>query len=498
MHGCKIRKPHRRIVKSRRASGFQLSFDLAEPDVEEKADSADNAPSFSPAPPKSKSSEPEVFSVAALTRRIKSILEKGIGLVWVTGEISNYRRQSSGHHYFTIKDDAAQLACVLFAGDARLLRDLKLADGMAVRLSGELTVYERRGNYQLVVRLVQLEGEGALQARFEALKRMLDAEGLFAAERKRELPRFPRRVGVVTSPTGAALRDFLQILWRRNPQIEVVLSPARVQGTGAAREIAAALADLASLPVGQRPDVVVLTRGGGSIEDLWEFNEEVLARAIAASPLPVISAVGHEIDFTIADFVADQRAPTPSAAAELLSAEAAAIRGQLVQASRQMNRLCSQEIRTCRLHLDRALVSFRKPGRHLREFVFELDRMSQLLKERTLGRVERMSSSIERARATLRQHHPARHLRQTARELTGLARRQAAATQRNFRHKAETLRAHEKVLRAFDPGHTLQRGFTLTFDQKGKLLKSAVLAQNADSLLTRFADGEVRSKPAKG
>jgi exodeoxyribonuclease VII large subunit len=477
-------------LKSRRADGFQLSFDLAAPEV-----AADEEPSFAATTAKRPASEPVVYSVASLTRRIKSLLENGIGLVWVTGEISNYRRQSSGHHYFTIKDDAAQLACVLFAGDARLLGDRKLADGMAVRLSGELTVYERRGNYQLVVRLVQLEGEGALQAKFEALKRMLDAEGLFAAERKRTLPRFPRRVGVVTSATGAALRDFLQILWRRNPHIEVILSPARVQGKGAARELVAAIADLSSLPEDQCPEVIVVTRGGGSIEDLWEFNEEVLARAIAASPLPVISAVGHEIDFTIADFVADVRAPTPSAAAELLSAEAAAIRDRLAQASRHMNRLCLQEIRTHKLHVERALVSFRKPDRYLREFVFELDRASQLLRERSLGRIQRISSSLDLARAALRQHHPVRHLQHTARQLTGLARRQTAAALRGFRQHADTLRAREKVLRAFDPALTLQRGFTLTFNENGELVKSASSAGKENLLVTRFADGEVRSKP---
>lgn len=482
-------------MKSRRTSGFQLSFDLTESKIDESVANAVPSPSFLTAAEKVQHAEPVVLTVAALTRRIKSILESGIGLVWVKGEISNYRRQASGHHYFTIKDDTAQLSCVLFAGDARQLRNSKLSDGMAVRLSGELTVYERRGNYQLVVRLVQLEGEGALQARFEALKRMLDAEGLFAQERKRGLPRFPRRVGVVTSPTGAALRDFLQILWRRNPQIEVILSPARVQGTGAARELAAALANLASLPEVERPDVVVLTRGGGSIEDLWEFNEEVLARAIASSPLPVISAVGHEIDFTIADFVADKRAPTPSAAAELLSAEASAIREQLAQISRQMNRLCLQEIRACRLQLDRALISFRKPERYLNEFVFDLDRVSQLLKERTLTHVERMTAKIDRARATLRQHHPARHLRQTVQELTKLARRQTAAIQRTLRQKSEALRAQAKILQAFDPSHTLERGFTLTFDENGRLLKSSHEAQKASFLCTRFADGEVISSP---
>ncbi len=228
---------------------------------------------------------PRVLSVTELTRRVRAMLERGLGEVWVRGEISNYRRQASGHHYFTLKDDGCQLACVLFAGAARSLRGLRLGDGMQAQVFGALTVYEARGQYQLVVELVQEEGTRRAPGRFEALKAKLVAEGLFDADRKRPLPRLPMRIGVVTSPTGAAIRDFLKVLHRRMPCVEVIVSPVRVQGRGAAAEIAEAVAEFSAAPANGLPvvDVVVVTRGGGSLEDLWEFNEEAVARAIAAS-----------------------------------------------------------------------------------------------------------------------------------------------------------------------------------------------------------------------
>ena len=277
--------------------------------------------------------EPRVHTVTEVTRRLRELIEREMGELWVEGEISNLRRQSSGHQYFTLKDDSCQLPCVLFSATAATLHGIKLADGQRVQVLGLISVYEPRGQYQMIVRLMQGRGAGALQARFEALKRKLAAEGLFESARKRALPRFPRRVGLVTSPTGAAIRDFLKVLHRRHPGIEVLIYPVRVQGRGASLEIAQAIRDFGfwsriGLP---EVDVIVVTRGGGSIEDLWEFNEEIVARAIAASPIPVLSAIGHEIDFTIADFVADLRAPTPSAAAEILAADRLEVLARLRQ-----------------------------------------------------------------------------------------------------------------------------------------------------------------------
>src|SRR5271169_5276893 len=282
----------------------------------------------------------KVLSVSELTGQIRALLEKQIGQVWVTGEVTNLRAQSSGHIYFTLKDAASQLSCVLFSREKVPHREL-LADGQKVLLQGDVTVYEARGQYQLIVRAVELQGVGALQIAFEKLKQQLAAEGLFAPERKRPLPRYPQRIGLVTSPTGAAIRDVLHVVQRRNPGLEIILAPCRVQGQGAAAEIAEAIRLLNEFNVGVQAlacsaflrhpnklklelqqgglDLILITRGGGSLEDLWAFNEEVVARAIYESELPVVSAVGHEIDFTIADFVADLRAATPSAAAELIT-----------------------------------------------------------------------------------------------------------------------------------------------------------------------------------
>src|SRR5580704_8004490 len=259
----------------------------------------------------------KVLSVWELTSDIKRLLETKVGCVWVSGEITNLRAQSSGHIYFTLKDASAQLGCVLFRGTATAQRQL-LADGQKVLLQGDVTVYEARGQYQLIVREVELQGVGALQAAFERLKQKLAAEGLFAEERKRPLPRYAQRIGLVTSPTGAAIRDVLHVIQRRNPGLEIILAPCRVQGDGAAAEIAGAIRLLNEFGAG-RLDLILITRGGGSLEDLWAFNEEIVARAIFESALPIVSAIGHETDFTIADFVADLRAATPSAAAEIIT-----------------------------------------------------------------------------------------------------------------------------------------------------------------------------------
>src|SRR5436309_9016320 len=260
----------------------------------------------------------KVLTVSELTRSIRGTLETKFGAVWVQGEISNYKLHPSGHQYFTLKDQRAQIGCVIWRDTMAPLRQ-PLADGAQVQVYGTVTVYEIRGQYQLTVQILQPRGVGLLQARFEALRRKLQSEGLFATERKRPLPKFPQRIGIVTSPSGAAIRDMLNVLRRRAPWLQILINPVRVQGKGAAQEIAVAIRELASPSENFAPvDLIVLTRGGGSMEDLWEFNEEIVARTIADLTVPVVSAIGHEIDFTIADFVADLRAPTPSAAAELI------------------------------------------------------------------------------------------------------------------------------------------------------------------------------------
>src|SRR6266446_6809267 len=294
----------------------------------------------------------KIFTVAELTRQIRGTLETKFGAVWVQGEISNYKLHPSGHQYFTLKDQRAQIACVIWR-DAMLSPRQPLVDGTQVQVYGTVTVFEARGQYQLNVQILQPHGVGLLQVKFEALKRKLDAEGLFAPGRKRPLPKFPRRIGIVTSPSGAAIRDMLNVLRRRAPWLQILINPVRVQGTGAAQEIAVAIRELAMPSDYWQPlDLIVVTRGGGSIEDLWEFNEEIVARAIFHSAVPVVSAVGHEIDFTICDFVADFRAPTPSAAAELIVPDVIDLQRQIDRCARTLGRQLLNRVRDAQQRLD--------------------------------------------------------------------------------------------------------------------------------------------------
>src|SRR5438445_7777282 len=280
----------------------------------------------------------KVFTVGELTRQIRGTLEAKFRTVWVQGEISNYKLHPSGHQYFTLKDQRAQISCVIWRDTMQPPRQ-PLADGAQVQVFGTVTVFEARGQYQLNVQIIQPRGVGVLQAKFEALKRKLEAEGLFAPERKRPLPKFPHRIGIVTSPSGAAIRDILNVLRRRAPWLQILINPVRVQGTGAAQEIAVAIRELANPNENFAPvDLIVLTRGGGSMEDLWEFNEEIVARTIADVNVPIVSAIGHEIDFTIADFVADLRAPTPSAAAELIVPDIVDLRRHIDACARGVGR----------------------------------------------------------------------------------------------------------------------------------------------------------------
>src|SRR5436305_8654268 len=296
----------------------------------------------------------KVFTVGELTRQIRSTLETKFRTVWVQGEISNYKLHPSGQQYFTLKDQRAQIACVIWRDTMASPRQ-PIVDGSQVQVYGTVTVFEARGQYQLNVQILQLRGVGLLQVKFEALKRKLEAEGLFAPERKRRLPKFPRRIGIVTSPGGAAIRDMLNVLRRRAPWLQILINPVRVQGTGAAQEIAVAIREHGQSTAAFGPlDLIVVTRGGGSIEDSWEFNEEIVARAIFHSDVPIVSAVGHEIDFTICDFVADLRAPTPSAAAELIVPDVIDLRQQTERCARALGRQLLDRVRDAQQRLDHA------------------------------------------------------------------------------------------------------------------------------------------------
>lgn len=439
-----------------------------------------------------------VLTVSELTTQVKRLLEKQIGLVWVSGEISNYRLQSSGHSYFTLKDAGSQLSCVLFRGEPVPHRDL-LADGQKVLLQGEVTVYEARGQYQLLVRAVELQGVGALQLKFEQLKQKLAAAGLFAAERKRPLPRFPQRIGVVTSPTGAAIRDVLHVIQRRHPGLEIILAPCRVQGDGAASEIAAAIRQLNEINLQRETcnlQLILITRGGGSLEDLWAFNEEVVARAIFESAIPVVSAVGHEIDFTIADFVADLRAATPSAAAEIITEGFYASREFVAGAATLMSLRVRQKIASA--HDNLASVTGRMQRAHPRR---RLDEQAQRLDDALagLGRCVKQVTREQRAgwrnlATRLLRIQPGQLVKQR-RELLRVATRQLHEDGRHclqeLRHRFSTLEAR---LRLLGPEQVLSRGYSITLDAaSGEVLRDAKRVKAGQRLRTRLKSGELRS-----
>ncbi len=411
----------------------------------------------------------KVLSVWELTSDIKRLLEKSVGAVWVSGEITNLRAQSSGHVYFTLKDVAAQVSCVLFRSSAAQ-REL-LGDGKKVLLHGDVTVYEARGQYQLIVREIEAQGIGALQIQFEKLKQKLAAEGLFAQERKRPLPRFPQRIGLVTSPTGAAIRDVLHVIQRRNPALEIILAPARVQGDGAAKEIAEAIRTLNELG---SLDLILITRGGGSLEDLWAFNEEPVARAIFESQLPVVSAVGHEIDFTIADFVADFRAATPSAAAEIITEGVFASREFVTDAPFRLQQLARRKI-------DREIENFdslasRFERLHPRR---KLDDALQRLDDLQSGLLRGLKTAA-RSRGLLLHNLAGRFLR--------------AKPSLALKQRRENLRQLEKRLNSLGPEQVLARGYSITTDAtSGKVLRDAAKVKAGQKLKTRLAEGEVTS-----
>jgi len=440
-----------------------------------------------------------VLSVSELTAQVKQLLEKSVGQVWVTGEVTNLRAQSSGHMYFTLKDASAQLSCVLFSREKVSHREL-LADGQKVLLQGDVTVYEARGQYQLIVRAVELQGVGALQIAFEKLKQKLTAEGLFAPERKRPLPKYPQRIGLVTSPTGAAIRDVLHVVQRRNPGLEIILAPCRVQGEGAAEEIAAAIKLLNEFSEGGAPrrpdletrkelgsrgarpserlDLILVTRGGGSLEDLWAFNEEVVARAIFESAIPVVSAVGHEIDFTISDFVADVRAATPSAAAEIIT--------EGVFASRQLVADLTQ--RMVRAH----------PRRRLNELLQRLDDLQAgLLRCTRQGTKERQVAWQNLATRLLRVR-PAQLLRQRRESLVLNQRRLRESAHVHLRNGRNRFEALSGRLRLLGPEQVLARGYSITMDAAtGKVIRRARDVSSGQHLRTRVNEGEISSRVEK-
>lgn len=436
----------------------------------------------------------QIYSVAEVNRKARMVLESGIGEVWVEGELSRVVVHGSGHWYFTLKDEAAAVACAMFRNDnARVSFVPK--DGMQVQLLARPSLYEANGRYQLIAAEMEEAGKGNLQERFEKLKAKLAAEGLFDEKNKKPLPLLPRKIGVVTSPTGAAIRDIINVLTRRFPNIGILLIPAKVQGAGAERGIAKAINYLNTR---DDIDVMIVGRGGGSIEDLWNFNEEVVARAIFASRIPVISAVGHEIDFTIADFVADVRAPTPSAAAELAVPEKQALEDDIAVLHRQLNqslRTINQELR---IRLNKAAHSyvFREPAtlvKQYRQHILSMEiRMGDLLRLDAQKKYQRMEQC--RIRMGHRLQSGVQQAHQHVDEL-------AMTIQHRVSRKAESdrdkLRRMGAQLRMLNPLAVLGRGYSLTQKADGSVVRSSGDVAKGDTLTTLLGDGKVVSNVAE-
>ena len=417
-------------------------------------------------------SERVVCTVGELAMRIKAHLEDQFPAVWVEGEISNLRTPSSGHAYFTLKDDTAQLRCVLFRGRGRRVA-FQPEDGMQVLAFGGLDVYLARGEYQLVVELLEPKGVGALQLAFEQLKRRLEAEGLFDAARKRPLPPFPRTIGIVTSPTGAAIRDMLHVIDRRFADLRILITPVRVQGEEAPGEIVAALRDLQAV---EDLDVIIVGRGGGSIEDLWAFNDERVARAIAGCRVPVISGVGHETDFTIADFVADLRAPTPSAAAEVVLQEKLQVARALVGLYEALKQAMAS-----RLERDRERVEvlgkrrvLTDAARALRDLFRRVDELTSHLTRAVRGSERQATHRLSLARNALRSLNPVARIANGTVLLAQLRGRLASAAVHSVKVSQHRFDAAVGRLDSLSPLAVLGRGYSLT-----RLLPSGVIVRDA-------------------
>jgi exodeoxyribonuclease VII large subunit len=431
----------------------------------------------------------KIFSVSELSQGIKNLLEREYPDVWVTGEVSNFRAAASGHLYFTLKDATAQLRAVCFRNQARYLK-FKPQDGISVIARGHLSVYEARGEYQLYVEYLEPAGLGALQLAFEQLKQKLAAEGLFDIARKKPLPLLPRAIGVVTSPTGAVIRDILRILRRRFRNMNVLIYPVKVQGEGAAGEIVEGVKYFNREP---NVEVMIVGRGGGSLEDLWAFNEEVVARAIAASGIPVISAVGHETDFTIADFVADLRAPTPSAAAELVVHRKQDFLTELENRARRMTQIVRLQLSEARQRLTE----------------LRMHHAFQTLATRLAERAQRVDdavASLERSMRSVLNRARQEWLRASAgvvrydfRRLLGLKRaalderlgRFDAALRRFLTERHNRLAQVEAILKERSPLAILQRGYSITRDAAGKIVRDAEAVVLGSDISVRLARGEL-------
>lgn len=435
--------------------------------------------------------ERRIWTVRDLVASVRTHIEREYSDTWVEGEISNYRAQNSGHLYFTLRDENSQISVVVFRSSARLLR-FRPSDGMQVVVRGRVTIYEDRGQLQIIAEHVEPKGAGALQIAFEQLKAKLEAEGLFAAERKKPIPALPRAIGLVTSPQAAALRDILHILHRRHQTVNVLIYPAQVQGEATSVDVAAAIRYFNRT---RNVDVIIVARGGGSAEDLAAFNDEALARVVSASVLPVISAIGHETDFTILDFVADLRAPTPSAAAELVIRSRQEVEEQLAGLERELARGTRYRIMMQRQRLTelaqhgafgRMMDLIRRRQQRVDDLVYRLVHAQRNLLE---GRRRRFDSLA----AAVRHYDLRLVLAGVRRELDARVSASAAAVSKLLLQRRSRLERLTSQMEALSPVAILDRGYALVFDHAGKLLKDAAQVKAGDEISARLARGEVEA-----
>lgn len=428
-----------------------------------------------------------ILSVSELNRRARQLLEVHLATVWVRGEISNLAMPSSGHWYFTLKDSRSQIRCAMFRGNNALLR-FRPEHGMQVIARGRISLYEGRGDYQLIVENLTADGTGDLQIAFEQLKNRLEDEGLFAGEFKQQLPALPKHIAVITSPTGAVIRDIIAVFKRRFPATLISILPVPVQGTEAAAAIACAI-QKANTQSGI--DAIILARGGGSLEDLWAFNEEVVARAVFASEIPIVSAVGHETDYTICDFVADVRAPTPSAAAELLSTDANDIAALLSHYQDALQALSRRKIARCRNDLLNLVKRLRHPGHTLREQQQRMDHLEWRLLRACEQHFQTRQLHLAKLGMRLQRQNPATYLAQLNQRAAWHQQRMKDLMLGKLLGQRQQIQHLSAMLDNLSPLHTLQRGYTIARSARGEALTSATQLQPGQTLRLILHQGQV-------
>ncbi|MBU3070232.1 exodeoxyribonuclease VII large subunit [Aestuariicella sp. G3-2] len=431
----------------------------------------------------------DVISVSQLNRRARQLLETHMSLLWVEGEISNFACPSSGHWYFTLKDANAQVKCAMFRNRNQRVRTMP-QHGQQVLLRARVSLYEGRGDYQLIVEHMEDAGEGALQRAFEALKAQLHQEGLFDPAHKKALPTLPEHIGVITSPTGAAIRDILHVMARRFPSIPISIFPVAVQGAEAAGQIARALHNANQY---SNCDLLIVGRGGGSLEDLWPFNEEAVARSIFASRIPVISAVGHEVDITISDYVADMRAPTPSAAAEICTPDGQEMLRQFYGYEVLLEEAMAR--RLSRSHERLAALSSRlqHPRQRLQSQAQHLDNLEIRLRQNIQRKLQQQDHQLRNLILRHETLNPVKTLTQHRKQLDHLEQRLKTGMQHQLQQARQALSKNSALLNSVSPLNILQRGYSVTTDSNGQVVRSSETLQPGDTLLTRLAKGNVKS-----